>query len=58
MSKPSDGRGRYRFQGDQPLNPDAVCPEMAAPQSDLPLGRGIPASLQDARCQLRRRPPT
>jgi len=45
MSKPNDsaGRGRYRFQGNRPLDPAAgVHPEMAADQADAPQGAGIP----------------
>lgn len=48
MSKPSDARGRYRFQGDQPLDPDAgVHPEMAGDHVAAPIGSGIPASPQE-----------
>lgn len=48
MSKPRDARGRYRFQGDQPLDPDAgIHPEMASDHVAAPMGSGIPASPQE-----------
>ena len=48
MSKPNQPRGRYRFQGGEPLDPDAgVHPEMASGQDNAPVGAGIPASPQE-----------
>jgi hypothetical protein len=57
MTQPADAtpgpqanqpRGRYRFQGNQPLDPDAgVHPEMASGQDNAPVGTGIPNSPQD-----------
>ncbi len=47
-NQPSQPRGRYRFQGNQPLDPDAgVHPEMASGQDNAPVGTGIPNSPQD-----------
>lgn len=44
-NEPSQPRGRYRFQGGCPLDPDAgVHPEMATGQDTTPVGSGIPAS--------------
>ncbi|MDI9405888.1 MAG: hypothetical protein QM522_04190 [Chitinophagaceae bacterium] len=52
MTQPTDAtpgpqanqpRGRYRFQGNQPLDPDAgVHPEMTGEQTSLPLAGDIP----------------
>ncbi|WP_254988593.1 hypothetical protein [Cyanobium sp. ATX 6E8] len=50
MSMPSDsaGRGRYRYQGGKPVDPNAgVHPEMAADQADAPVGAGIPSTPQE-----------
>lgn len=60
MSQPNDAksgspanesnqpRGRYRFQGGRPIDPDAgVHPEMATGQDNAPVGAGIPASPQE-----------
>lgn len=45
MTEPTNARGRYRFQGGQPLDPHAdVHPEMAADQAAAPVGAGIPNS--------------
>jgi hypothetical protein len=47
-SQPSQPRGRYRFQGDQPLDPDAgVHPEMAGELAAVPVADGIPNSPHD-----------
>lgn len=46
--QPNQPRGRYRFQGNQPLDPDAgVHPEMVSGQDNAPVGTGIPNSPQD-----------
>ena len=48
MSQPNQPRGRYRFQGGEPLDPDAgVHPEMATGQHNAPVGAGIPNTPQD-----------
>ena len=48
MSKPNQPRGRYRFQGGQPLDPNAgVHPEMATGQDATPVGTGIPNTPQE-----------
>lgn len=60
MSKPNDAksdsqaneprrpRGRYRFQGGQPLDPNAgVHPEMATGQDAAPVSAGIPNTPQE-----------
>lgn len=47
-NEPRQPRGRYRFQGDQSLDPDAgVHPEMAGEQAATPVGGGIPNSPQE-----------
>jgi len=47
-NEPCQPRGRYRFQGGRPLDPEAgVHPEMAADQAAAPVGAGIPNSLQE-----------
>jgi len=52
MTQPSDSNpnvsGRYRFQRDRPLDPDAgVHPEMAGDQPAASQGVGIPSSPQE-----------
>lgn len=48
MSKPNQPRGRYRFQGGEPLDPNAgVHPEMATGQDAAPVGAGIPNTPQE-----------
>ena len=60
MSKPNNdslGRGRYRFQGGQPLDPDAgVHPEMATGQDAAPVGAGIPNSPQELMAMQENKP--
>ena len=47
-NEPSQPRGRYRYQGGRPLDPDAgVHPEMATGQDNAPVGAGIPSSPQE-----------
>jgi hypothetical protein len=47
-NEPRQARGRYRFQGGRPLDPDAgVHPEMAADQDGAPAGGAIPSSPQE-----------
>lgn len=54
---PRQPRGRYRFQGGRPLDPDAgVHPEMAAAQDTAPVGAGIPNSPQDLIAMQTNRP--
>lgn len=46
-NEPGPPRGRYRFQGGRPLDPDAgVHPEMAMGQDAAPVSGGIPSSPQ------------
>ena len=60
MSKPNNdslSRGRYRFQGGQPLDPDAgVHPEMATGQDAAPVGAGIPNSPQELMAMQENKP--
>lgn len=47
-NEPRQVRGRYRFQGGRPLDPDAgVHPEMVADQNGAPIGGAIPNSPQE-----------
>jgi hypothetical protein len=47
-NEPCQPRGRYRFQGGRPLDPESgVHPEMAADQAAAPVGAGIPNSPQE-----------
>ncbi|MCP9911196.1 hypothetical protein KBZ15_14985 [Cyanobium sp. BA20m-p-22] len=57
MSKPNQPRGRYRFQGGQPLDPNAgVHPEMATGQDATPVGRGIPNTPQELMAMQENKP--
>ncbi|MEB3332184.1 MAG: hypothetical protein VKI83_06800 [Synechococcaceae cyanobacterium] len=53
----SHANGRYRFQGRQPLDPDAgVHPEMAADQATPPVGAGVPGSPQELMAMQENKP--
>jgi len=57
MSKPNQPRGRYRFQGGQPLDPNAgVHPEMATGQDATPVGTGIPNTPQELMAMQENKP--
>lgn len=53
----SHANGRYRFQGNQPLDPDAgVHPEMAADQATTPVAAGVPSSPEELIAMQENRP--
>lgn len=48
MSKPNQPRGRYRFQGGEPLDPNTgVHPEMVVGEDAAQVGAGIPNTPQE-----------
>lgn len=56
MSQPH-ANGRYRFQGNQPLDPDAgLHPEMAADQAASSVAAGVPNSPQELMAMQENKP--